>query len=593
MDERVWLRKKHDFLNETIFLIKSLILIILRSFKNRFLFKQEKFCSGVQLKSAPVIGLSETILWTADDNEQNWILTAGKVQNLRTATQQINGIEIHSGKIFSFWKHIGNPHSRRGYVTGREIREGCIVPTTAGGLCQLSNALYDAALKAGFEIIERHRHTKVIKGSLAEIDRDATVKWNYIDLRFRSNHSFRIEAELTTDKLIVQFKSLLHSNSANNIFVDSLMPLAKLNDCYSCGNVGCFKYPGKALKKNTPQNITTFLLDEKWSEYETYIKKTATATDHFIIPTAPGSYIKLKRYQWPVQYSQQVTAVPWSALYRSFSLRILSRLKNNVFSLTLRLDEKLAQAMVRHIPVESTHLVISQNLLPFIWNCGALGGRTFDVLMTRLPMEKIHQRLDMAYQKYPDSQTLSDFRAPEVLMAAENAALTKARYIITPHQEVAAIFNNKSILLDWILPPPLATRKTSGNTILFPASSLGRKGAYEVRKLARELNLCVKITGSASEDAAFWGDIPVEKTGQDPFEGIQLVIYPAWVEHQPRILLRALATGLPVIATTACGLAPADNLIIVSTGNYDALKQAVISTLHQSNIERTTVVLSP
>ena len=68
------------------------------------------------------------------------------------------------------------------------------MPTIAGGLCQLSNALYDTALKANFEIIERHRHTKVIKSSLAEQDRDATVKWNYVDLRFKSTRSFRMTA---------------------------------------------------------------------------------------------------------------------------------------------------------------------------------------------------------------------------------------------------------------------------------------------------------------------------------------------------------------------------------------------------------------
>ena len=89
----------------------------------------------------------------------------------------------------------------KGYVDGRELREGCIIPNVGGGLCQISNALYDAALKANFEIIERHAHSQIIAGSLAEQGRDATVFWNYVDLRFRSANAFRIEAKLGKDHL--------------------------------------------------------------------------------------------------------------------------------------------------------------------------------------------------------------------------------------------------------------------------------------------------------------------------------------------------------------------------------------------------------
>ena len=92
-----------------------------------------------------------------------------------------------------------------GFVEGRELREGCIIPNIGGGLCQLSNALYDAALKANFEIVERHAHTQIVAGSLAELGRDATVFWNYVDLRFRSPAPFRIETRLDSGELVVRF----------------------------------------------------------------------------------------------------------------------------------------------------------------------------------------------------------------------------------------------------------------------------------------------------------------------------------------------------------------------------------------------------
>ena len=68
--------------------------------------------------------------------------------------------------------------------------------------------------------------------------------------------------------------------------------------------------------------------------------------------------------------------------------------------------------------------------------------------MTRLPIEKLHERLDMAHQQFPESKTLNDFRAPQTWIDLENIALTKSRHIITPHKEIADIFNNKSIILN-------------------------------------------------------------------------------------------------------------------------------------------------
>ena len=72
-----------------------------------------------------------------------------------------------------------------------------MISTVGGGLCQLSNALYETALGAGFEIVERHAHSRVVPGSRAVLGRDATVFWNYVDLRFRSPHAFRIEARMS------------------------------------------------------------------------------------------------------------------------------------------------------------------------------------------------------------------------------------------------------------------------------------------------------------------------------------------------------------------------------------------------------------
>lgn len=576
MDENQ-LAEEHSLVKDTIFRIKTYVLIGKRFVLNSFS-SIKKHKDKSELINKPVIAFSESDLWNPFDNEKNWILTAGKIENLRIAARKLNGLEIKKNEVFSFWKHIGNPNFNKGYVIGREIREGCIVPTIAGGLCQVSNALYDAALKANFDIIERHKHSKVIKGSLAEKDRDATVKWNYVDLRFKSNFDFRIEVKLSADKLIVSYKSK-QKNIKSEITNPKERSFSKLNDCYSCGNFSCFKHPDRTSVKQESAT-TTFILDEKWPEFDNYITPFVTSSDYFIVPLKKGLFIKTNRYSWSAMQSKNTKSTAFQGIYRALKLRYAPKNKNNSFELSLQLDKKIAIAAAKKIPIDSTHVVISQNLLPFIYETGALGGRTFDVVMTRLPFEKIHQKLDFAVSKHPESPTLNDFRASKELIKLENEALTKARKIITPHSEIAAIFKNKVEKLSWYIPTE-KKQQQKGTKVLFPASSVARKGAYEIKKLTKELNLTLAVTGRTLENENFWEGVQIEKFNGD-FNQIGLVLYPTYIEHQPRKILKAISKNIPVITTANCGINDAKNIKIIDLENYNELKNEVVKTLNIS-----------
>ena len=572
------LTEKHSLKNELIFRFKTLLLIGNRLLLN-LLYPPKKFKTDCKLINEPVIAISESDLWNSNDNIDNWILTAGKIENIRIAAKKLNGLEINANEVFSFWQHIGNPNFGKGYVIGREIREGCIVPTIAGGLCQLSNALYDAALKSNFEIVERHKHTKVIKGSLAEQNRDATVKWNYIDLRFKSTFDFKIEIQLTSDKLFLSFKSKqTNVKPTENNF--ELRESNKLNDCYSCGNFDCFKHPDRTSVKQEIAK-TTFILDEKWTEYDTYLKSIATGSDSFIVPLQKNYLIKTERYNWLAMKSGKIKSTTYQGIYRTIKLRFAPKNKNNVFELSLQLDKKIAVAATRKISIDTTHLVISQNLLPFIYETGVLGGRTFDVLMTRLPIEKLHKRLDIANLKNPESKTLTDFRAPEKLIELENLALTKARKIITPHSEIAEIFKNKVEKLTWDIPTQ-TKNQIRGSKVLFPASIVGRKGAYEIKRLLKELEINLVVSGRIIENDTFWESSKIERFNGD-FEQIALIVYPTHIEHQPRQILKTLSLGIPIITTTACGLESSELVKIVENNNFDLFISEVKKQLESNN----------
>lgn len=521
-------------------------------------------------ENTPVIAESRTELWNRNDNTQNWILTAGKIENLRIAVRTIHELEVPANAVFSFWKHIGNPNIGKRYVTGREIREGCLIPTKAGGLCQLSNALYDAALKANFTIVERHKHTKVVRGSLAEQNRDATVKWNYVDLRFRSEFDFLIEAFLTDSELVIRFRSK-QKQAENNSAELVTQEISPINDCYSCGKTSCHKHPtGQLLPDRT--GITTFVVDEAWPEYVHYAHEQLQPNDLLISSVHNSRLLRSPRYNWKTNAKIRHLSTNFSAFKRSVLLRIAAKRKRNPFESALQADEHLALQLAQRIPVDCTHVVVSQNLLPALWKSGVLGGRTFDVLMTRLPIGELQDRLDVFHQLHRESPTLNDFRASKNLIDCENEAMETARKVITPHRDIAALFSHKTILLDWIL-PTVSPVERLGKDILFPASAVGRKGAYEIKQLAEELQLEITVLGTASEYAGFWGNVRIK-----PFSGwesIGLVVFPTLVEHQPRMLLKAIAMGIPVITTKAAGLPEMNGVTIVSAGEPEKLVDSV------------------
>ncbi len=81
-----------------------------------------------------------------------------KIINLRIAAEKLSGIIIHPGETLSFWKRIGKPTYRKGYLDGVTLSHGKVVPGCGGGLCQLSNLVYWMTLHSPLIVTERHRH---------------------------------------------------------------------------------------------------------------------------------------------------------------------------------------------------------------------------------------------------------------------------------------------------------------------------------------------------------------------------------------------------------------------------------------------------
>ena len=546
-----------------------------RTVNELWLGRPPRFSKSNELKTAPVIAESRTPLWTTHDEDEQ-ILVLGKIQNLRIALRNLNGLEIKGNEVFSFWRHVGRATRRRRYVAGRELREGCLIPNTGGGLCQLSNALYDAALQARFEITERHAHTQTIPGSLAESGRDATVFWNYVDLRFTASHRFRLEVELTSDDLVVRFKAVqrgLHHHSPVHVS----RAQTTIGSCISCGQSACARHRKSIY---LPTQKTAYLLDDYWPEFDRYIQSIRSDRDAIFLPV-DGERVGKANYAWSTHGFRQINQARLTALLRAWNTRRATHGAERQ-RLRLRYNERLATQFASQISYQHTHLVIMQSLLPYLWRDGHLQGRTFDVLMTGLPSATLQQRLDQVLAAHPESTTLGDFRASESLLIDEVEALTHARKLVTPHSEVAQLFSGKTELLNWIVPDknPLFRPVTRRNSIALPAATLGRKGIYQLREALRSSNVELILGGPILEDANFWKGFNIRHCTDTDWLNATAVVLPSIVESKPRKLLQAVAAGVPVIASSACGLSHVGRVTTLPTGDVDALRNALVSLLN-------------
>jgi hypothetical protein len=573
------------------FWIRSRYLIAQRSARNLLDGDHRRWPKSVELAEEPIIAQVVSPLWD-DARPDEFVLLAGKVHNLRTAAKAFSTVVVPAQGVLSFWHQLGRPVKLRGYVKGREVREGCVIPTIAGGICQLSNAMAICAERAGFELLERHAHS--VAG--ADTDRgDATVFWNYVDLRIRAPVPWRVEVALTERDLRVTIRSREHRFIQGSLRGTSAPrpPSLAARGCMTCNELSCFRH-GPALGHR--HRASAWLLDTATPEFISYLATKEFPAD--CIQSLPTRHMASWLLGRPVvdPWSREpgkagykvhfaITVTAW----RSWLLRRAARSQGGRQAAVMKAARLMARAYARRLRPEHTHLVVDQALLPHLYQSGVLGGRTYEVLAQALPMREIQKRLDQAARTgLANPVTLTDFRAEDDLVEAEFQAMLRAQRVVTAHQEVADYWRAQGTLgiekLAWIRPEKTLREPPRNDlpVIVFPASALARKGAYELASALRGLHCRLLVLGSRSDDISLWSGITVEHVGWHPVSWLpraDLVILPAHVEHSPRAVLLALAAGVPAIVTPACGLGEESGVILVPSGDVQALRSAVLALI--------------
>ena len=113
--------------------------------------------------------------------------------NLEISAKKINGTIIMPGEIFSYNQTVGKRTIAEGYKEAGAYAGGKVVQDVGGGICQTSSTLYNAALLANLEIVDRSNHQFLT--SYVPAGRDATVAWGSIDFQFKNTREYPIKIE--------------------------------------------------------------------------------------------------------------------------------------------------------------------------------------------------------------------------------------------------------------------------------------------------------------------------------------------------------------------------------------------------------------
>ncbi len=123
--------------------------------------------------------------------------------NVILGAQRIDRVVVPPGAVMSFLDAVGPITAAAGFRDGYGIVNKQIVPMIGGGICQVSSALYAAALEAGLEIIERHNHSYLLSFFADRPGVEAAVytdgQYNQ-DLRWRNSTAYPVEVVVTFDR---------------------------------------------------------------------------------------------------------------------------------------------------------------------------------------------------------------------------------------------------------------------------------------------------------------------------------------------------------------------------------------------------------
>lgn len=138
----------------------------------------------------------------------------GRSQNVANGASKINGSVIYPGEQFSVYEAVSPFDAENGYELAGSYENGTTVESYGGGICQVSTTLYNAAIRAELEIVERFAHSMIV--GYVDPSADAAIAGTYKDLKFKNNTDAPIYIEGYTSGKVIYFTIYGHETRDPN-----------------------------------------------------------------------------------------------------------------------------------------------------------------------------------------------------------------------------------------------------------------------------------------------------------------------------------------------------------------------------------------
>ena len=207
--------------------------------------------------------------------------------NLTIAAGKINGTILMPGEIFSYNKVVGARTIAAGYKEAGAYAGGKVVKDVGGGICQISSTIYNTALLANLEIVDRSNHQFLT--SYVPVSRDATVSWGGLDFKFKNTRTYPIKIvasaknglakvsfygikEETEYEVVIQSKTLSYIPYTVKYIEDSSLARGKEVVSQS-GYNGCKSEAYRVLKLNGKVVSKTLLSRDTYDPMQRIIRR--------------------------------------------------------------------------------------------------------------------------------------------------------------------------------------------------------------------------------------------------------------------------------------------------------------------------------
>lgn len=138
-----------------------------------------------------------------------------RAHNIIRSANSTSDIVLMPGEEFSYNKTTGPRSKANGYKDAPVIVNGKVQDGPGGGVCQVSTTIYNSVLNSGLDITKVRNHS--LASAYAPMGKDATVAYDYLDLKFKNPYKHPIYIKNTAYNGVVTSNIYGNSTDKQNI----------------------------------------------------------------------------------------------------------------------------------------------------------------------------------------------------------------------------------------------------------------------------------------------------------------------------------------------------------------------------------------